>query len=629
MTAINPSTANLQLDYDADGSVATDGVYDYTYDDRERLTQVNLKASSVLLQTNLYDDRGLRLRLTDMVRNRTTAYFRGPDGLVLSEFAMLFGSGLEPHWKKDYVYALGRHIAAVENTEPQEPAGVTSSASPPGSAAAVTLSWLPVSASDLYAYRVYRATGSSSATYSLISTGTAASFTDTTGLPGTGYFFKLTTIDLAGIESRETAPRKITPGDGTAPGAASNLVATAYSHPLLTWTGSPDSDGDLAGYRVFRSAGGGTLTQLGSDLPPGSVSYMDTTAVPEAVYLYEVRAFDTAGNESTGNPSAPLTVPPDPEGGGGGSNCGDHCMPGIGSLVLPRCEGAPGDPSGAVEGFCLAGEAGDELADHTGVEADYRFVFYHVDHLGTPRILTDEMGAVVSEHSLYPFGEEVPGPYSIADSTNTHWFTGHERDLGVDGDYVLARYYRSSIARFTSSDPDPSARFRPPSASNLLSYTRNSPVSSVDPDGNLDFTLWDQASFLALVQVRQLAIHGRYCGGGYTGGAWGGASYASSATDSIDSACKTHDKSYEACQRSADPDCYLKADFRLVVELQRTEDDRRLDFWAHVYREMAKLVFTSKLFLFSTDETLVEAANCVSRPWECEPRLELCKHCGI
>jgi len=130
----------------------------------------------------------------------------------------------------------------------------------------------------------------------------------------------------------------------------------------------------------------------------------------------------------------------------------------------------------------LRGEWIEDLADHTGIEGDYRIVFYHTDHLGTPRVLTDEMGAVISEHALYPFGEEVPGPWSLADSSNTHWFTGHERDLGVGGDYMLARYYSAFSGRF--SVPDPSREpWRIPGFSSRYVYVNESPMSFADPTG--------------------------------------------------------------------------------------------------------------------------------------------------
>lgn len=64
-------------------------------------------------------------------------------------------------------------------------------------------------------------------------------------------------------------------------------------------------------------------------------------------------------------------------------------------------------------------------------------------------------------------------------------FTGKERDTETGLDYFGARYYGSSMGRFTSPDPIvmKSNRLLDPQRLNLYSYTRNSPLNHVDPDG--------------------------------------------------------------------------------------------------------------------------------------------------
>src|SRR5207249_1735397 len=58
--------------------------------------------------------------------------------------------------------------------------------------------------------------------------------------------------------------------------------------------------------------------------------------------------------------------------------------------------------------------------------ASPRFLFYHLDHLGSPRVVTDSSGNKVSEHHYMPFGEELP--VQAQASPSTRQFTGHERD---------------------------------------------------------------------------------------------------------------------------------------------------------------------------------------------------------
>ncbi len=110
---------------------------------------------------------------------------------------------------------------------------------------------------------------------------------------------------------------------------------------------------------------------------------------------------------------------------------------------------------------------------------------YHVDHLGSPRLITDRDGFRVALHSYWPFGRETDDSDRDAERMK---FTGHERDAiadspGFDLDYMHARYYDPNGSRFLSLDPgtdwDPSQ----PQSWNLYTYVRNSPVGAMDPDG--------------------------------------------------------------------------------------------------------------------------------------------------
>jgi RHS repeat-associated protein len=77
-------------------------------------------------------------------------------------------------------------------------------------------------------------------------------------------------------------------------------------------------------------------------------------------------------------------------------------------------------------------------------------------------------------------------------------FTGKERDSESGNDYFGARYYASSMGRWTSPDlsvqeePVPYAKMDNPQSLNLYSYVWNNPLKSVDPDGHDNYT-YDQA----------------------------------------------------------------------------------------------------------------------------------------
>ena len=68
---------------------------------------------------------------------------------------------------------------------------------------------------------------------------------------------------------------------------------------------------------------------------------------------------------------------------------------------------------------------------------------FHLDHLGTPRLITRASGYPAGYHVYYPFGEEATAFNQDAERMK---FTGHERDLaslggaGDDLDYMHARH---------------------------------------------------------------------------------------------------------------------------------------------------------------------------------------------
>jgi RHS repeat-associated protein len=108
-----------------------------------------------------------------------------------------------------------------------------------------------------------------------------------------------------------------------------------------------------------------------------------------------------------------------------------------------------------------------------------------VDHLGSPRVLSNAAGAASPVRSYKPFGQEV----ASTASTLRLAFTGHERDeAGGDlkfgtVDYMHARYYNPRLGRFLSVDPGDDTDLRLPQSLNRYAYVRNSPMGRTDPDG--------------------------------------------------------------------------------------------------------------------------------------------------
>lgn len=114
-------------------------------------------------------------------------------------------------------------------------------------------------------------------------------------------------------------------------------------------------------------------------------------------------------------------------------------------------------------------------------------VYYHADHLGSTNVTTDEAGAIVTETLYYPFGtprhQHPPDPGA---SDPVYRFTGKERDTESGLQYFEARYYHSTLGRFTSVDPLLISKpdLQCPQSRNLYSYAGNQPLVHIDSTGN-------------------------------------------------------------------------------------------------------------------------------------------------
>ncbi|MFL6194034.1 MAG: RHS repeat-associated core domain-containing protein [Thermoanaerobaculia bacterium] len=110
---------------------------------------------------------------------------------------------------------------------------------------------------------------------------------------------------------------------------------------------------------------------------------------------------------------------------------------------------------------------------------------FHLDHLGTPRLITNTAGTQVGYHAYFPFGEEAT---ALSAGSDRMQFTGHERDLGNtasaadDLDYMHARHYHLLTGRFSSVDPILGNPHEPQSW-NRYAYVMNHPLVATDPKG--------------------------------------------------------------------------------------------------------------------------------------------------
>lgn len=156
----------------------------------------------------------------------------------------------------------------------------------------------------------------------------------------------------------------------------------------------------------------------------------------------------------------------------------------------------------------IYGIAGELLAEYSGSTGDIQKEYIYgasgllatiesgltqyltSDHLGSPRIATNTSGSVTVRRDFMPFGEEVStgagrsGGQGWGTTVVRQKFTGYERDSESGVDFAQARYFASSLGRFTSPDgPWLDQSEDNPQSWNLYLYVRNNPLNFVDPLG--------------------------------------------------------------------------------------------------------------------------------------------------
>lgn len=114
------------------------------------------------------------------------------------------------------------------------------------------------------------------------------------------------------------------------------------------------------------------------------------------------------------------------------------------------------------------------------------------DHLGSPRIITDQNAAVISRKDFTAFGENVTSSQRVGGPNGNGYdppnvrqdYTGYQKDNESGLEFAQARYYNTGHGRFTSVDPlTASAAIKNPQSFNRYSYVLNSPYEFTDPLG--------------------------------------------------------------------------------------------------------------------------------------------------
>ncbi len=160
--------------------------------------------------------------------------------------------------------------------------------------------------------------------------------------------------------------------------------------------------------------------------------------------------------------------------------------------------------------------AGGQLVAEYSTEMpqDHKVSYTTADHLGSPRILTDENGSTISRRDFHPFGEEI----ATTERTAAHGyqpddvrqkFTTYERDDETGLDFAEARTYANRLGRFTTVDPlRESARPDDPQTWNRFSYSYNNPMRFTDPSGMIAGDFYDrQGNYLGTDGIKDDRIY--------------------------------------------------------------------------------------------------------------------------
>ncbi|MFC1825691.1 RHS repeat-associated core domain-containing protein [Thermodesulfobacteriota bacterium] len=116
---------------------------------------------------------------------------------------------------------------------------------------------------------------------------------------------------------------------------------------------------------------------------------------------------------------------------------------------------------------------GERMADGGG-GAD-QFYYAHNDHLGTPKILTDNKGTVAWSADYKPFGNVA---LTNESTTNNLRFPGQYYDQETGLHYNYHRYYDPRTGRYITPDPIGLS-----GGLNLFLYSDVNPTNKIDPNG--------------------------------------------------------------------------------------------------------------------------------------------------
>ena len=183
----------------------------------------------------------------------------------------------------------------IANTAPAAPTSLEASAGD----GQVDLTWQANAEPDVRHYRIYRGTSSPASTLvDSVAVG-METYTDTDVTNGTTYFYRLTVINTADLESgfsNEVSTMPMAGEDTIAPAAPTGLTADpGDAQVTLSWI--TNTEPDLNQYWLYRDTSPNPGTRIAT-IPAGTTTRTDTGVANGTRYYYRLKAVDASLNES-------------------------------------------------------------------------------------------------------------------------------------------------------------------------------------------------------------------------------------------------------------------------------------------------------------------------------------------
>ena len=171
-----------------------------------------------------------------------------------------------------------------------------------------------------YQYRIMRKPEGAPAYVAVtdVAPSSTGSYLDRTSAWEQKYDYRITSLTLvnangisASVEGEDSRPVAVFTKDVYPPGRPVGLQAVFSSigqKPFIDLTWAPNTDGDVAGYNIFRRTEAGTFEKLNKQIVPVP-SYRDASVEGGKKYIYSVSAVDLRGNEGPRSSEASETVP--------------------------------------------------------------------------------------------------------------------------------------------------------------------------------------------------------------------------------------------------------------------------------------------------------------------------------